>query len=81
MLRTKLLNVQLRTCGYGLRKLKFGCGFADCGLKKKFAVPSTGIFRLPYCMLLACASFSTTSSILDEILIVAIELEKSAYRQ
>ena len=29
----------LRTCGCGLRKLKFGCGFAD--LKKKLAVPST----------------------------------------
>ena len=40
-LRTKLLNVQLRTCGCGLRKLKFGCGFADCGLKKKLAAPST----------------------------------------
>ena len=40
-LRIKLLNVQLRTCGCGLRKLKFGCGFADCGLKKKLAVPST----------------------------------------
>ena len=40
-LRTKLLNVQLRTCGCGLKKLKFGCGFADCGLKKKLAVPST----------------------------------------
>ena len=40
-LRTKLLNVQLRTCGCGLRKLKFGCGFADCGLEKKLAVPST----------------------------------------
>ena len=40
-LRTKLLNVQLWTCGCGLRKLKFGCGFADCGLKKKLAVPST----------------------------------------
>ena len=40
-LRTKLLNVQLRTCGCGWRKLKFGCGFADCGLKKKLAVPST----------------------------------------
>ena len=34
-LRTKLLNEQLRTCGCGLRKLKFGCGFADCGLKTK----------------------------------------------
>ena len=34
-LRTKLLNVQLRTCRCGLRKLKIGCGFADCGLKKK----------------------------------------------
>ena len=43
-LRNKLLNVQLRTCGCGLRKLKFGCGFADCGLKKKLAVPSTGYF-------------------------------------
>ena len=31
-LRTKLLNVQLRTCGCGLRELKFGCEFADCGL-------------------------------------------------
>ena len=41
-LRTKLLNVQLRTCGCGLGKLKFGSGFADCGLKKKLAVPSTG---------------------------------------
>ena len=41
-LRTKLLNVQLQTCGCGLRKLKFGCGFADCGLKKKLVVPSTG---------------------------------------
>ena len=41
-LRTKLLNVQLRTCGCGLRKLKFGCGIADCGLEKKLAVPSTG---------------------------------------
>ena len=40
-LRTKLLSVQLRTCGCGLRKMKFGCGFADCGLKKKLAVPST----------------------------------------
>ena len=40
-LRTKLLNVQLRICGSGLKKLKFGCGFADCGLKKKFAVSST----------------------------------------
>ena len=40
-LRTKLLNVQLRTCGCRLRKLKFGCGFADCGLKKKLEVPST----------------------------------------
>ena len=40
-LRTKLLNVQLRTCGCGLRKLKFGRGFADCELKKKLAVPST----------------------------------------
>ena len=40
-LRTKLLNVQLRTCGCGLRKFKIGCGFADCGLKKKLAVPST----------------------------------------
>ena len=29
-LRTKLLNVQLRTCGCGLRKLKFGCEFVDC---------------------------------------------------
>ena len=34
-LRTKLLNVQLRACGCGLRKLKFGCRFSDCGLKKK----------------------------------------------
>ena len=42
-LRTKLLNVQLRTCGCGLIKLKFDCGFADCGLKKKIAVPKTGI--------------------------------------
>ena len=41
-LRTKLLNVQLRTCGCGLRKLKFGCGFADCRLKKKLVVSSTG---------------------------------------
>ena len=40
-LGTKLLNVQLRTCGCGLKKLKFGCRFADCGLKKKLAVPST----------------------------------------
>ena len=40
-LRTKLLNMQLRTCGCRLKKLKFGCGFADCGLKKKLAVPST----------------------------------------
>ena len=40
-LRTKLLNVQLRTCGCGFGKLKFGCGFADCGLEKKLAVPST----------------------------------------
>ena len=40
-LRTKFLNVQLRTCVCGLRKLKFSCGFAD--LKKKLAVPSTGI--------------------------------------
>ena len=46
-LRTKLLNVQLRTCSCGLRKLKFGCGFADCGLKKKLAVPSTD-----HCLLL-----------------------------
>ena len=46
-LRTKLLNVQLRTCGCGLRKLKFGCGFADCGLKKKLAVPSTALKHLP----------------------------------
>ena len=47
-LRTKLLNVQLRTCGCGLRKLKFGCGFADCGLKKKLAVPSTANFELTF---------------------------------
>ena len=33
-LRTKLLNLQLRTCGCRLGKLKFGCGFADWGLKK-----------------------------------------------
>ena len=46
-LRTKLLNVQLRTCGCGLRKLKFGCGFADCGLEKKLAVPSTVLKHLP----------------------------------
>ena len=39
-LRTKLLNVQLRTCGCGLRKLKFGCGFADCGLKKNLRCPA-----------------------------------------
>ena len=44
---TKLLNVQLRTCGCGLRKLKFGCGFADCGLEKKLAVPSTVLKHLP----------------------------------
>ena len=49
-LRTKLLNVELRTCGCGLRKLKFGCGFADCGLKKKLAVPSSGHFiKLEQC--------------------------------
>ena len=47
-LRTKLLNVQLLTCGCGLRKLKFGCGFADCRLKKKLAVPSTGIVCVIY---------------------------------
>ena len=46
-LRTKLSNVQLRTCGCGLRKLKFGCGFADCGLEKKLAVPSTVLKHLP----------------------------------
>ena len=40
-LRTELLKVQLRTCGRKFKKLKFGCGFADCGLKKKLAVPST----------------------------------------
>ena len=45
-LRTKLLNVQSRTCGCGLRKLKFGCGFADCGLKKKLAVPSIACGQL-----------------------------------
>ena len=39
-LRTKLLNVQLQTCGCGLRKLKFGCGFADCGLKKNLRCPA-----------------------------------------
>ena len=43
-LRTKLLNVKLRTCGCGLKKLKFDCGFADCGLKKKLAVPSTDVW-------------------------------------
>ena len=43
-LRTKFFNVQVRTCGCGLKKLKFGCGFADCGLKKKLAVPSTEIW-------------------------------------
>ena len=47
-LRTKLLNVQLRTCGCGLGKLKFGCGFADCGLEKKLAVPST-VNRASFC--------------------------------
>ena len=46
-LRTKLLNVQLRTFGCGLRKLKFGCGFADCGHEKKLAVPSTVLKHLP----------------------------------
>ena len=39
-LQTKLLNVQLRTCGCGLRKLKFGCGFADCGRKKNLRCPA-----------------------------------------
>ena len=43
-LRTKVLNVQLRTCGCGLRKLKFGCGVADWGLKKKLAMPSTAYY-------------------------------------
>ena len=41
-LRIKLKNMQLPTCGCGLSNLKFGCGLADCGLKKKLAVPSTG---------------------------------------
>ena len=45
-LRTKLLKVQLRTCGRGLGKLKYGCGFTDCGLKKKLAVPSTGYLEV-----------------------------------
>ena len=44
-LRTKLLNVHLRTCGCGLRKLKFGCGFAD--LKKNLRCPALQL--LPYC--------------------------------
>ena len=39
-LRTKLLNVQLRTRGCELRTLKFGCRFAVCELKR-LAVPST----------------------------------------
>ena len=41
----KLFNVQLWTCGYGLRKLKFGCGVANCGLKIKLAVLSTAETR------------------------------------
>ena len=40
-LRTKLLNVLLRTCGCGLRKLKFGCGSAD--LKKSLRCPALQI--------------------------------------
>ena len=40
-MQTKLLNVQLGTCGCGLRKLKFGCGVADCVRQKKLAVLST----------------------------------------
>ena len=39
--------MKLRTCGCGLRKWKFGCGFADCGLEKKLAVPSTVLKHLP----------------------------------
>ena len=42
----KLFNVQLRTCGFGLRKLKFGGGVANCGLKIKLAVLSTAETRL-----------------------------------
>ena len=30
---------KLRTCGCGLRKLKFGCGVANCGRKKKLWGP------------------------------------------
>ena len=41
-LPTKLLNVQLRTCGCGLIKLKFDCGFAD--LKKNLRCPKL-VFR------------------------------------
>ena len=47
-LRTKLFNVQLRTCGYGSRKVKFGCGFADCGLKKNLRCPALGISHCAY---------------------------------
>ena len=42
----ELFNVQLRTCGNGLRKLKFGCVVAKCRFKIKLAVPSTAEIRV-----------------------------------
>ena len=52
-LRTSRIR-KLQTCGCGLRKLKFGCGFADCGLKKKLGVPSTVKNNLPVYLMIPC---------------------------
>ena len=49
-LLTKLLNVQLWTCGCGLRKLKFSCGFEDCGLKKNLQCSALLICAMFFCI-------------------------------
>ena len=55
LLRTKLLNVQMRTCGWRLRKLKFGCGLRTW---KKLAVPCTANNTLSLAFDLAIGLYS-----------------------
>ena len=57
-LRTRLLNMQLRTCGCGLRKLKFSCKFVDCGLKKNLRCPA---LMKPHEDCFACQYYTSNS--------------------
>ena len=71
-LQTKLLNVQLRTCGCGLRKLKFGCGFADCGLIKKN-------LRCPALLITICHKPTNSRNLyLLAVLIAPLKIRKKA---